>query len=125
MPANLENSAVATGLEKVSFHSNPKERNAKECSNDAVSGRAPALIMALVALPATALNPISVLSGTKVSFVAHEVNKPNATPNANIFLIPLCISSVIKGQYNGVPLPTLTHLAGNHRHHCLQEDREQ
>ena len=28
MPANLENSAAATGLEKVSFHSNPKE-----CSN--------------------------------------------------------------------------------------------
>ena len=26
-------SIVATGLEKVSFHSNPKERNAKECSN--------------------------------------------------------------------------------------------
>ena len=26
MPANLENSAVATGLKKVSFHSNPKER---------------------------------------------------------------------------------------------------
>ena len=26
MPANLEMSAVATGLEKVSFHSNPKER---------------------------------------------------------------------------------------------------
>ena len=26
MPANLENSAVATGLENVSFHSNPKER---------------------------------------------------------------------------------------------------
>ena len=26
MPANLENSAVATGLEKASFHSNPKER---------------------------------------------------------------------------------------------------
>ena len=26
MPANLENSGVATGLEKVSFHSNPKER---------------------------------------------------------------------------------------------------
>ena len=33
MPANLENSAVATGLEKVSFHSNPKEEQAKECSN--------------------------------------------------------------------------------------------
>ena len=26
MQANLENSAVATGLEKISFHSNPKER---------------------------------------------------------------------------------------------------
>ena len=26
MPANLENSAVATGLERVSFYSNPKER---------------------------------------------------------------------------------------------------
>ena len=26
MPANLENSAVARGLVKVSFHSNPKER---------------------------------------------------------------------------------------------------
>ena len=33
MWANLENSAVATGLEKVSFHSNPKKGNAKECSN--------------------------------------------------------------------------------------------
>ena len=31
MPANLDNSAVATGLEKVSFHS--KKGNAKECSN--------------------------------------------------------------------------------------------
>ena len=30
MPANLENSAVATGLEKVSFHSNPKE---KQCQS--------------------------------------------------------------------------------------------
>ena len=26
MPTNLENSAVATGQEKVTFHSNPKER---------------------------------------------------------------------------------------------------
>ena len=33
MLANLENSAVATGLEKVCFHSNPKERQCKECSN--------------------------------------------------------------------------------------------
>ena len=40
MPANLENSAVATGLEKISFHSNPKERQCQRmfrlpynCSN--------------------------------------------------------------------------------------------
>ena len=33
MPANLENSAVATGLENVSFHSNPQKGNAKECSD--------------------------------------------------------------------------------------------
>ena len=33
MPANLENSAVTTGLEKVSFHFNPKKGIAKECSN--------------------------------------------------------------------------------------------
>ena len=31
MSANLENSAVATGLEKVSFHSNPKERQCTNC----------------------------------------------------------------------------------------------
>ena len=33
LPANLEHSAVATGLEKVSFHSSPKKGSAKECSN--------------------------------------------------------------------------------------------
>ena len=38
MPANLENSAVATGLEKVSFHSNPKENNVIECSNYHTTG---------------------------------------------------------------------------------------
>ena len=29
MPAHLENSALATGLEKVSFHFNPKERQSQ------------------------------------------------------------------------------------------------
>ena len=33
MPANVENSAVATGLEKISFIPIPKKGNAKECSN--------------------------------------------------------------------------------------------
>ena len=32
MSANLENSAVATGLEKVSFIPLPKNGNAEECS---------------------------------------------------------------------------------------------
>ena len=33
MPANLENSAVAPGLERIVFISIPKKGNAKECSN--------------------------------------------------------------------------------------------
>ena len=32
MSANLENSAVATVLGKVNFHSNQKKGNSKECS---------------------------------------------------------------------------------------------
>ena len=32
MSASLENSAVATGLEKVTFHSNPKERQCQRMS---------------------------------------------------------------------------------------------
>ena len=33
MPANLENSAAATGLEKVRFHSNPKEGQCQRMFN--------------------------------------------------------------------------------------------
>ena len=33
MPANLENSAVATGMERLVFIPIPKKGNAKECSN--------------------------------------------------------------------------------------------
>ena len=33
MPANLENSAVAKGLEKINFHSNPKERQCQRTFN--------------------------------------------------------------------------------------------
>ena len=33
MPANFKNLALATGLEKDSFHSDPKEGHTKECSN--------------------------------------------------------------------------------------------
>ena len=33
MSADLENLAITTGLEKISFHSNPKKGNAKEYSD--------------------------------------------------------------------------------------------
>ena len=33
MPENLENSRIATGLGKVSFHSNSKERHCQKCSD--------------------------------------------------------------------------------------------
>ena len=33
MPANLENSAVPTGLERSVFIPIPKKKNVKECSN--------------------------------------------------------------------------------------------
>ena len=33
MPAKLETSAVATGLEKISFHSSPKWNDVNESSN--------------------------------------------------------------------------------------------
>ena len=39
MPANLENSAVATRLEKIGFHSNHKEGQWKECSDYHTIGR--------------------------------------------------------------------------------------
>ena len=34
MSANLEKSAVATGLKKISFHSNPKEKQYQKCSKN-------------------------------------------------------------------------------------------
>ena len=39
MPANLETSAVATGLEQVSFHSNPKERQCQRILNGNETGQ--------------------------------------------------------------------------------------
>ena len=41
MPANLENSAVATGLEKVSFHSNPKKRQCSKAKNAQTTAQLP------------------------------------------------------------------------------------
>ena len=39
MPANLENSSVATGLEKVSFHSNLKEKQCKKIEENNRMGK--------------------------------------------------------------------------------------
>ena len=45
MPANLENSAVATGLEKVSFHSNPKKgHNDPDNNNGVVTHQEPDIL---------------------------------------------------------------------------------
>ena len=64
MPANLENSAVATGLEKVSFHSNPpKKGNAKECS-----------IYHIIALISHASKVmLKILQGRLQQYVNHEL----------------------------------------------------
>ena len=52
MPANLENSAMVTGLEKVSFHF-----NTKECSNYSTSAAAAAAAKSLQSC-LTLCNPI-------------------------------------------------------------------
>ena len=53
MPANLEHSAVATGLEKASFHFNPKERQCQWMSK---------LLHKVVQLPGNTLRSICALS---------------------------------------------------------------
>ena len=57
MPADLENSAVATGLEKVSFHS-----NAKECSNY--------FTVSIISSPSKVMHKILQVSG---EYVNHEL----------------------------------------------------
>ena len=58
MPANLENSAVATGLEKVSFHS-----NAKECSN----------YCTIALISHTSKVMLKILQGRLQQYVNHEL----------------------------------------------------
>ena len=48
MPANLENSAVATGLEKVSFHSNPKEGQSSNYHTIALISRASKVMLKIL-----------------------------------------------------------------------------
>ena len=63
MPANLENSAGATGLEKVSFHSNLKKGNAKECSNYC--------IVALISHPSKVM--LKILQARLQQYMNHEL----------------------------------------------------
>ena len=63
MPASLENSAVATGLEKVSFHSNPKERQCQRMSNYCT--------IALILLSSKAM--LKILQAKLQQYVNHEL----------------------------------------------------
>ena len=63
MSANLENSAVATGLEKVSFHSNPKKGNAKECLNYHI----------IVLISHTSKVMLKILQGRLQQYINHEL----------------------------------------------------
>ena len=60
MPANLENSAVATGLEMVSFHPNPKERQCqrmlKLCKIALISHTSKVMLKILQASPQQYVN---------------------------------------------------------------------
>ena len=69
MPANLENTAVATGLEKVSFLYNiPKKGNAKECSNYQT--------IALISQPSKVM--LKILQARLQQYVNHEL--PDVQP---------------------------------------------
>ena len=62
MPAKLENSAVATGLEKVSFHSNPKEKQCQRSSN-----------YCTIALISHARKVLKILQARLKQYVNHEL----------------------------------------------------
>ena len=62
MPGNLENSAVPTGLEKVSYHSNPKG-NAKEWSNNCTT--------ALISHASKVI--LNILQGRLQQYMNHEL----------------------------------------------------
>ena len=63
MPANLENAAVAQDWKKVSFHSNPKKGNAKECSN----------YRTIVLIPHASKVMLKILQARLQQYVNHEL----------------------------------------------------
>ena len=70
MPANLENSAVATGLEKVSFVPIPQKGNAKECSNYHT--------IALISHASNAQIMLKILHARLQQYVNHELQDVQA-----------------------------------------------
>ena len=68
MPANLENSAVTTVLEKVIFIPAPKKGNAKECSNYR--------IIALISHASKVM--LKILQGRLQQYVNHELSDVQA-----------------------------------------------
>ena len=69
MPANLEDSAVATGLEKGSYHSIPKERQCQECSNYC--------IIALISHASKVM--LKILQARLQQYVNHELSNVQAS----------------------------------------------
>ena len=65
MPANLENSAVATGLKKVNFHSNLKERQGQRMLKHILS------TTALISHPSKEI--LKILQARLQQYVNHEL----------------------------------------------------
>ena len=65
MPANLENSAVATQLEKVSCHSNPKERQCQRMSN----------YYTIALISHTSKGMLKILHARLQQYMTHELQK--------------------------------------------------
>ena len=68
MSANLEISAVATGLEKVSFHSNPKERQCQRMLN----------LLTIALISHTSKVMLEILQAMLQQYVNHELSDVQA-----------------------------------------------
>ena len=88
-PANLENSAVATGLQKVSFHSNPKERQCQKCSN----------YCTIELISHTSKVMLKILQARLQQYVNREL------PDVRAGFTPLSMGFSRQGYWSGLPCP--------------------
>ena len=96
MPANLENSAVVTGLERVSFDSNPKERQCQKMFK--------LLTIALISHTSKAM--LKILQARLQRYVNHELPDVQAgfgKGSGNI-LNPLLLDCDLPLQKQGFPI---------------------